>query len=483
MSRIHCLVASLLVFGVSRTAAAQAERCRAVGTPVAPAAALAGSVQALGLADAEGRIRLGSASDVSFMDYQSDRQYPPYLWAGSEGVTAVAWPAGLTRFERSSGFAIVTDSARHAVVSPRGSQVVPSRSPNLLDERAIDPWAVLADWRTAPGVTTDGECLYRDFWRLVLSRPSGASRDRLFLEARSFMPVKLERREAHPLWGDVRAEYVWSIWMPVAGTAALAPRFAFRMADGQVQHQRQVPRYAFARADTTVEMSIPASAGPLMQATLPVDTVRVAENTFLLRSPSYTNVVTLQADTVWILDAQVGEERARQDSAWVGRLFPGRHPVVLVVTDLAHPHISGVRFWVASGATVISHELSRAFLGRVASRRWTLAPDKLEQTRRARLRYSGVSDGQARAGGRVQLVSIGGVASEGALMVYLPGQRFLYAGDYIQQGSASSFTVVYAREVLAAVRRAGLTPASFAAMHVPLTPWSALARFGVTPAP
>jgi glyoxylase-like metal-dependent hydrolase (beta-lactamase superfamily II) len=297
------------------------------------------------------------------------------------------------------------------------------------------------------------------------------------------MPVKLERREAHPLWGDVLAEYVWSIWMPVAGTAALAPRFAFRMADGEVRHQRQVPRYAFAPPDTTIDMSIPSSAVPLIQATLPVDTVRVAENTFLLRSPSYTNVVTLQADTVWILDAQVGEERARQDSAWVGRLFPGRHPVVLVVTDLAHPHISGVRFWVASGATVISHAVSREFLDRVTSRRWTLLPDKLELTQRARFRFAGVSDGQARAGGRVQLIPIGGVASEGALMVYLPGQRFLYAGDFIQQGSAASFTVVYAREVLAAVRRAGLTPASFAAMHVPLTAWSDLARFGATPTP
>ena len=476
-SLLHLVLSSGFLTVTAATVGAQPSQCRKA-TGVNSADAIANAVQSMGLGDAANRVRIGSASDITFLDNQSDRPYPPYLWSSAEGRTATSWPAGESRFERGPGVAIITDSTRQAVSSPRGAQLVPTRTPNLLDERAIDPWLVLADWRAAANVRVDGECLYRDYWRLVLARGAGPERERLFLDTRTSMPVKLERREAHPLWGDVLAEYVWSIWMPVLGSNALAPRFAFRMADGEVQQQRQVPRFTFASPDSAIEMRIPQNVVPLQQLTLTPDTVRVSENTFLLRTASYTNVVTLQADTIWILDAQVGEERARQDSAWVGRLFPGRHPVVVVVSDLAHPHIAGVRFWIASGATIISHANSRGFLERVAARRWTLSPDKLEQNRKARLRFVGIEDARDRAGGRVQLRPIGGVASEGALMTYLPRERFLYAGDFIQAGAASSFTVVYAREVAAAAQRSGIEPVSFAAMHVTLTPWTDLVKFG-----
>jgi len=457
---------------------AQAQSCRPARVPVAAPIAIDSVVRAMGLMDAVGHVRTGPIVDITTLDYQSDRQYPPYLWSNVDGRMSVAWPSAQSRFDRVGGIAIVTDSTRHAVVSPAGGQLVPDRTPNLVDDRALDPWLVLADWRGAASVAVEGECEYRDYWRLVLSNGTGQARDRLFIDRRTWMPVKLERREAHPLWGDVRAEYVWSIWMP-AGAGALAPRFAFRLADGEVQYQRQAARYAFAPADSAVDTSIPINVRPLTQLpSLAPDTVRVAEGTFLLRTQSYTNVVTLQSDTVWVLDAQVGEDRARLDSAWIGKLFPGRHPVVVVATDLAHPHISGLRFWVASGASVTSHAMSRAFLGRVIDRKWLLAPDKLERNR-ARLKLTSVSTVQERAGGRLRIIPIEGIATEGALMVYLPAERFLYASDYVQSGSPASFVVVYARAVASTARELGILPVSFAAMHVPLTPWTDLKRFGV----
>ena len=51
----------------------------------------------------------------------------------------------------------------------------------------------------------------------------------------------------------------------------------------------------------------------------------------------------------------------------------------LVVTDLAWPHISGVRYWVALGTPVVSHRASREFLQKVVDHKWTLEPDLLER--------------------------------------------------------------------------------------------------------
>jgi len=210
------------------------------------------------------------------------------------------------------------------------------------------------------------------------------------------------------------------------------------------------------------------------------DTIRVDSSTFMLATRIYYNIVTLQRDTVYLFDAQTNEARARADSVWIGKLFPGRHPVVLVVTDLAWPHISGVRFWVAMGAKIIVHEASRAFVAEVIARRWQLHPDALEQRRhQVHAHLTTVSTAMSLAGGRIELRPIDGVGSEGALMAYIPASRFLYAGDFIQPGNTGApipgfIQFTYMDEVAAAVKRNGFAPELFAAMHVKPTPWSAV---------
>ena len=440
------------------------------------------AIGALGLASVGSGVRMSTVTDVVNMAYQSDRMYPPYLWASKEMRLAMDWSRGAHRADQGAPpntLAFISDGARRAAVSPRGAMLLPLLQPLLLDERAMDPWAVLADWRGAPGVRVVEECMYRDYWRVVLGRATADGAERLYVDPKTGVPTKLERREPHYLWGDVNAEYLWSIWSPVKGSRALAPQFAYRLVDGETDEQRVLSKYAIAARDSAGLLTIPADVTPAPPpaATNP-DTVRVTARTFLLVTRAYTNVVSLQRDTVFIFDAQTSAERAQHDSVWIGKLFPGRHPIVLVVTDLAWPHIAGVRYWAGQGATVVSHPASRAFLERVLNRKWTLQPDVLEQRRgKVRFNFRPVNESLSLAGGAVQLRPIDGAGSEGAIIAYFPGERFLYAGDYIQGGGPDSFSATYAREVAAAVSRAGFTPERFAAMHLPLSDWSSLPRF------
>lgn len=449
-------------------------------------AAVERAIGAIGLSSVGDGVRTSIATEVQYMAYQSDRMYPPYLWTSRELRLAMDWRRGLHRAEQGTPpntVAFVSDSSRRAATSPRGAMLMPRRQPPLVDERAMDPWAVLADWREASDVRVVEECLYREYWRTVLGRSTPEGAERLFLDPKTGIPIKLERRESHYLWGSVNAEYLWSIWSPVKGSRAIAPQFAFRLADGETEEQRVMLRYAVVARDSAGALTIPpdATPAPIPASTTP-DTVRVSPTTFLLVTRAFTNVVSLQRDTVFIFDAQTSAERAQRDSVWIGKLFPGQHPVVLVVTDLAWPHIAGVRYWVAQGATIVSHSESRAFLQRVLDRTWTAQPDELEQ-RRASMRFTfrPVTASLALAGGDIQLRPIDGVGSEGALMAYLPNERFLYAGDYIQGGGPESFTAIYARDVAEAVRRAGFQPERFAAMHMPLSAWSSLARLVLPP--
>jgi hypothetical protein len=466
---------------LSLTASLLQPQCRAT-VAADTRAILERSISVLGLTTVGAGVRTSKVTDVVNMPYQSDRMYPPYLWASRELSLAMEWSHGGQRAEQGIApnmIAFVSDSARRGAISSRAAVLLTTRQVGLLDERAMDPWAVLADWRHAPDVHVVEECMYRDYWRTVLGRTTADGAERLYVDPRTGFPTKLERREPHYLWGDVNAEYVWSIWTPVKGSQALAPQFAFRMVDGEADEQRILEKYAMVARDSVGALSMPADATP---ATTPApadpDTVRVAPNIFLLVTRAYTNVVALERDTVFILDAQTGADRAQRDSAWIGKLFPGRHPLVLIVTDLAWPHIAGVRYWIAQGATIVSHRASRAFLERVVDRKWTLQRDAVE-LRRATVRFSfrPVNESLALAGGAIQLCSIDGAGSEGAIIAFFPGERFLYAGDYVQGGGPESFAATYAREVAAAVHRAAFMPERFAAMHLPLNAWSSLPRF------
>jgi hypothetical protein len=367
----------------------------------------------------------------------------------------------------------VSDGNRRVLYSPRGAQLVSARQENLADSRALDPWMVLADWRSARDLRVAGECYYRDYWRTVLTRHTTDGDERLFLDTKTSFPIKLDRRDRDLLWGDVHAAYLWSVWAPAGG--ALAPLFAFRMVDGETDYERITDGYSLQPRDSAGRLDIAEDARPMpaQDTPPPPDTVRVSASTYVLVTRSYSNVVTLQRDTVFVLDAQTSAERAHQDSVWIGKLFRGKHPIVLVVSDLAWPHIAGVRYWVALGVPVVSHRASRSFLERVVDHQWTVAPDLLEQHRStARLKLRTVDDGLDLAAGAVRLRAIDGVGSEGAVMTYIPSDRVLYASDYIQPISPGGFAAEYVREVRAAVARAGFTPDRFVAMHMKLGPWT-----------
>jgi hypothetical protein len=285
--------------------------------------------------------------------------------------------------------------------------------------------------------------------------------------------MKLERIEPHYLWGQVRAEYLWSTYWGVQG-GGYYPNASFRLFDGAIYERVGVVRFhaELISRDSAPVLSI-AMAKPMPPSRTPAnsgtpDTIRVSSNTFLLVTPVYTQAVTLQRDTLFLFDATTSEARARQDSIWVAKLFPGKHPVVLVVTDLAWPHISGVRFWVARGAIIVSSRESEDFLKRVVTRRWTLAPDALEKARAtAHFRFRPVTDSLRLAGGAIVVHALQNTSTETAVGAWIAGDKFLWAGDYIQGDPSSP----YVRDVVATVRALGLHPDKVSAQHIKLSDW------------
>jgi hypothetical protein len=489
MARIGGLAISMMVAAAMPVAAQQPwpgkpglemERCTAASGDGAELLARAAKIT--GIDGLQGAVRF-RGSETQVQAFQSDRMYPPFISASN--LAEFTFDPS-TASERARTLNPDGAPGRDLIRTPRGLLGVrdtllvpaPQAYPFFEAQRPLNPLALIAEWRAGKS-TIVARCTFRDVPRVVLSR--GTAGERLYLEARSGMPVKFERSEPHFLWGQVHAEYVYATWWQ-AGPVML-PIVAVRYVDGVEEFRRDVSlpngpepigktvalSEAFPRPLPT---PLPDHSGTPDGSSreTPVDTVNVAANTWLLKTPAYTHAVTMVRDTVYLFDATTAEWRSRADSVWIAKLFPGKHPVVLVVTDLAWPHVAGVRFWVARGATVVTHRMSRPFLDAVIQRHWTSRPDQLERDRKlARTRWVLVDSATTLAGGAIRLAGIDGPSSEGAVMAFLPTAGFLWAGDYIQDATQPT---TYAREVMAAAARAGFQPSMFAAQHHRLTPWA-----------
>ena len=471
---------SLILYSVALVSSI--DSCRPAGD-IDAAALLRSSARRIGLGAARGMVLEQRSFDATQHTFESDRTYPPSL---AEVKTVDAWfdPAsGVERQETHSTiagyeFAGVTLGNATASYALRDTTLAPSEAlhSTLYETRPLNVWAMLDDWLEASDVRVDARCVYRDYWRVVLSREGARGRERLYMDAKSGYPVKLDRMEPHYLWGQVHVEFVYSTWQRV-GNAHL-PGGTFRLEDGATMVSRTFGERRFVPHDSAPSLVLPSRERPMSFAPAAFlaagkpDTVRVSPTVYLLRNRGYTETIAFLRDTVFVFDATQGEERVRQDSAWIASIFPGRHPTVVVVTDLAWPHVAGVRAWVARGATIVSHPAARGFLTQVVNRRWTLAPDLLERRRgQSPFRFRAVTDSLVMGGGDILLFPIDGAASEVALAAFVRPSRFLWASDYVQNLDAPT---QYVDEVVAAASRVGVSPELVAAQHIPLTRWDRL---------
>lgn len=453
------------------------------------AAVLHRAATVMGMTRAEGRVLRVNGTDIITHDYESDRPYSPYLiqpsrfteWfdatTGADRVTTSESMVG--GYQYGGGTTIGVRSASYGV---RDTSLIPSAAlhSQLDASRPLNAWALVADWTAAGDSRVTRICELRDYPRQVLTRSTERGEEALYVDQKTGYPVAYERREDHYLWGRTSVQYIYATWTRVG--AIHVPGTATRMVDGAPEITRSFGRVDLIPTDSAPRMVLPPNAQPMARQTPAFltpsapDTIRVSANTVLLRNPGYQETLTLARDTVFVFDATQGEARARQDSAWIGKLFPGKHPIVVVVTDLAWPHIAGVRYWVAQGATIASHRASQPFLQRVVDRRWTDTPDLLERVRPhgARLKFRAVDDSLRLAGGAITLFAIDGPSSEGALAAYVHADRFLWASDFVQTLQQPT---QYLDEVTSAVRRMRYEPTRLAAEHLPLADWSAATRF------
>jgi glyoxylase-like metal-dependent hydrolase (beta-lactamase superfamily II) len=136
-------------------------------------------------------------------------------------------------------------------------------------------------------------------------------------------------------------------------------------------------------------------------------------------------------DYIVVIEGPQSEERASAIIAKAKELIPGK-PIKYVVNTHAHyDHSSGLRTFMAEGATVITHEVNKPFLQKVGTMPHTLNPDKLEQAKK-KPSIETMTEKKVLTDGNhvIELYHVTGIGHhDGLLVAYLPKEKVLLEAD------------------------------------------------------
>ena len=162
----------------------------------------------------------------------------------------------------------------------------------------------------------------------------------------------------------------------------------------------------------------------------PPPSEKLAEGIYLIKG-AYGSMAFDFKDYIVVLEGPNSEERGLYVIQEAKRLIPNK-PIRYVVNSHTHfDHASGLRPFVAEGATVITHEVNRPFLERVFSLPHTLNPDALARSKRT-ARFETMTDKKVLTDGNhvIELYQQQGTGHHpGIIFAYLPKQKILFEGD------------------------------------------------------
>ncbi|MBV8728661.1 MAG: MBL fold metallo-hydrolase, partial [Acidobacteriia bacterium] len=113
------------------------------------------------------------------------------------------------------------------------------------------------------------------------------------------------------------------------------------------------------------------------------------------------------------------------------KLIPNK-PIKYVVNTHNHfDHASGLRAFVAEGATVITHQINKPYYEKVWAVPHTLTPDKMWETK-AKPKFETMSEKKVLTDGNqtIELYRVdGSTHNDGMIMAYLPKEKVLVEAD------------------------------------------------------
>jgi glyoxylase-like metal-dependent hydrolase (beta-lactamase superfamily II) len=174
----------------------------------------------------------------------------------------------------------------------------------------------------------------------------------------------------------------------------------------------------------------PGGPGGRGGANAETPTEKLADGVYLILG-GYAALAVEFKDHITVIEGPQSEQRATQIIEATKKLIPNK-PIKYVVNTHSHfDHASGLRTFVAEGATVITHQINKPYYEKVWANPHSLNPDKMAEAK-AKPKFETMTEKKVLTDGNqtIELYRVdGSTHNDGMIMAYLPKLKVLVEAD------------------------------------------------------
>jgi glyoxylase-like metal-dependent hydrolase (beta-lactamase superfamily II) len=190
------------------------------------------------------------------------------------------------------------------------------------------------------------------------------------------MVTKIETWIPNPVLGDMSVETTFSDYKDFGGVKfpahVVQKQGGYMTLDLNINSVQPNPADAAMAAPDAVKQAVAPAVVAASQ--------KMADGVWFIGGGSHNSVLIEYKDFVAVVEAPLSEERSLAVIAEVKKLVPGKPIRYLVNTHHHWDHSSGIRTYVAEGATVITSEPNKAYYEDAWKRPRTMDPDNLAKS-------------------------------------------------------------------------------------------------------
>jgi len=274
----------------------------------------------------------------------------------------------------------------------------------------------------------------------------------------------------HPVVGDMPFEAIYSDYKTVDGV-----QFPMHI----VQKQGGYPIYDLTVGD--VKVNAPVTIQPQGRGTAPAPAApaaaaatseKLGDGVYLITG-GYAMIAVDFKDHIAVVESGNSEQRALAAIDEIKRVIPNKPIKYLINTHAHFDHSSGLRTFVAEGATILTHQVNKAYLEKVLAQPHTLNPDKQEQAKK-KVMVEAVGEKKVLTDG-VHTMELHHLTNflhhDGMLIVYFPKEKVLLEADGYNPQAANATPPTpaspYTTSLVDNIRRLNLDVQRVVPVHYP----------------